>query len=940
MMARLCSRWRWRDRAKLAKMVTVPLLEQFFEGLQTTEYERQAAVCLAQLWQAEIHLPTLVELRPRVQALLPELEKETRLELACYVHSRGLPSTTLRRRGQCEAQELEQVRRCTDLGRLALLAREARGEIAAEAALRLLDFGESGASILLDLLSDGTVPHAPLLAETAGLWPEGASRRALIEMVRQEGLEAEVAFSAGLSLMEAGEPLLDPVLEAARRPAELSWFLKGYWDRLLRCGIPLPILSLGLAASPHPNAYTRAMEVALTEGLEDALVTFLEMGWGRYAPLRLQVAQRLWESGDPRGFPLLFRQALETPERALDLGRVDLRAAVDSVMLAGHEAFAEKALVDYLLKLSSAAFETVAGLVLQQSRRPESCQTVLNRLPRTPRRQELLFRVAQSFVWGVKIGRQLTGRLFHVQMHGGEELGFTRLEESRIFVNPLPMFRGDRHGQEVVEGLILHELGHHIYHRGKEEREVWSQAEKAGLFPLLNLVSDEHLERNLRALSPAYDQKLKRLAAYAFLHDRREVDVSELLTSLQHNALAVLKETSLKVAGKAGCIWLRSGDVFAALERNGSSFIRFVRGLRTGRGNRHGDPLVAEALSLFNSKFRHLRLKEQYPIVEKLREIFGAEIRVLKVLSQDSVFCPDSTEVIVVGEGLTPEEMRREMERISKAQESRADRPGEGTAWLNKCDDLSFPPLTTVTPVAYQATLAREYNREVARHAHRLRDVFQRLGLAYQRESRRMKGHRVDRSRLPQAILRGEVRILEARRLVVRTDLFLGVLVDCSGSMHGECMHKARLFATLVAQAVQGLPGVDLRVLGFTDSVIYDAGDANRCSAHNLESGGGNNDAGALEFTAALARRSRRRARLLIMISDGLPTQCSVAALTGLVEKLGRRDRILCAQVAVRPLKEVCFPHYMELVGGPESVGVQVAEFGKMVARLVSRSMR
>ena len=129
--------------------------------------------------------------------------------------------------------------------------------------------------------------------------------------------------------------------------------------------------------------------------------------------------------------------------------------------------------------------------------------------------------------------------------------------------------------------------------------------------------------------------------------------------------------------------------------------------------------------------------------------------------------------------------------------------------------------------------------QEVARHAQRLREVFARLGLAYQRQTRRVQGHRVDRARIPDAVLRGEVRILQARRLMVDTDLFLGVVVDCSGSMQGDCMHKARLFATLVARAVEGLAGVELRVLGFTDSLVYDAGAAHRCAAHNLPSHAG-----------------------------------------------------------------------------------------------------
>ena len=65
-------------------------------------------------------------------------------------------------------------------------------------------------------------------------------------------------------------------------------------------------------------------------------------------------------------------------------------------------------------------------------------------------------------------------------------------------MTPVPILRGDPGGQELVEALILHELGHQMYHRDRESMEVWRTAEKEGIHGLLNLVADEHLERRLR----------------------------------------------------------------------------------------------------------------------------------------------------------------------------------------------------------------------------------------------------------------------------------------------------------------------------------------------------------------------------------------------------------------------------------------------------------
>jgi hypothetical protein len=73
------------------------------------------------------------------------------------------------------------------------------------------------------------------------------------------------------------------------------------------------------------------------------------------------------------------------------------------------------------------------------------------------------------------------------------------------------------------------------------------------------------------------------------------------------------------------------------------------------------------------------------------------------------------------------------------------------------------------------------------------------------------------------------------------------------------------------------------------------------------------------------------------MISDGLPTECSVAALRGVVNRATNKMGICCAQVAVAKLAEVCFPHHVLLEG--EDLGSAVRSFGGVVARLVRRAM-
>jgi len=232
----------------------------------------------------------------------------------------------------------------------------------------------------------------------------------------------------------------------------------------------------------------------------------------------------------------------------------------------------------------------------------------------------------------------------------------------------------------------------------------------------------------------------------------------------------------------------------------------------------------------------------------------------------------------------------------------------------------------------------REMAREVGRHARRLRQFLHSLGLSLEPQRMRLRGRRLDTTRLRPLVVRGDPRVLQAREVRWHNDLFLGLIIDCSGSMHGQSMERAHAFGVLLTEAVRGLAGVDLRIFGFTDTQIFDAGDARRPAVTSLRATAGNNDAAGLWHCAQEARRSPRKAKVLVMISDGLPTECSVAALKGLVRVLTRRHGMVCAQVAVRPLEEVCFPHYVEV--DESNLDTAVARFGQIVARLVGRTLR
>jgi hypothetical protein len=853
---------------------------------------------------------------------------------------------------------LARIRASHDLDELVAWCGDARVTVVQEAALTLATRGELGQRRLAGLLARlGELPQPIAVLQTVVLWDSEHALAAARALAATE-LPNAWQFHLCVALASHGDPGALPRALAAARANDTSWsFRRSDWEALCRVA-SARMCALELADSPHYHAYQPAIGTLLPlqapPEVADALRRFLEVDGERPRHLRVDVAHRLaghWD--DISGLPLLVEHACDP--RSNDymevLQALPLRAVPEAVelviaaaLVGGDGACSEKRMWS-VFENSVNALDPVRREDLYVQILEEASTAVARRKAAPLAFGGALGRsrvqdVAEVFAWGVRRGVELAGRMFTIHLTSNEQdFGHTRLDTNRIFVSPLPMLREEPHGRDVVEGLVLHEIGHHVYHRGQTSQELWKRAHAEGIGHLLNLVADEHLERNLRALDASYGDRLKRLGAYAFQHAPQEMRVAVLLDCLGAAAAPALIATPLDVAFDEQSVRLRRGAVLAELDRIGHPLARFARALRMGLGNRHGDPLIADALARCKG-IRSLDMQGLYDLTRALAELFGGTIEVAKVFGGPEGLEFGERDSDVFGAGIDDDILQREVERILHPAESsgRSSRGPRDRLQLNVNPDEDFRKISHVERITGSVEDHRAVTAEVARHAARLRMHLDDLGLRWLPVRARTQGLALDRSRLRALVTRGDPRILIARQPVRRTDLFLGTIVDCSGSMSaGDNIARARRFAILVAEAVRPLPGVEARFFGFTDSTIYDAGDARDCHVTGLEADGGNNDAAALWHAANVALASPQRAKVLVMISDGLPTECSVAALRGLVTKLTKRKGIVCAQVAVRALDEVCFPHYVVL--DDEQMDTAVARFGRMIGDLARRSL-
>ncbi len=943
---------RYRDRTRFFAEGTEALAKYAAERVDQHYGLQAARVCVALVEGGAVPITSI---RSIILDRTPDSAADTREQLARLIRLDGMPTPPRTIEiGVTSASLIERIRATKDLDALEHYCADARFTVVQEAVLMMITFGEHGQLRLAQLLSRIAELAAPVpLLASIELWDSPAALAIARDLAARADLPPEWQFHLCLGLGD-----LPRAIAAIHAPAA-NWFRRTDWDTLTK-HMTAREAALALVDASHHHAYARALEVLLedpdTRAIADALHRFLEVSSARPTHLRRTAARRLAiDIDDLIGIPILVDELVDIgpggsswmEPLSKTAGRLIARGVVEIALVGGHGVCAEKRLWEILATLErhelidEEVSSEIYALILDEAMTSQIRNIAAKHAIGSALAHSRLLAVAEVFAWGVRRGIEITGRLMRFHLTSKEtDFGHTYLDGNRVFVSALPMLRSEPHGVDVVEGLVLHELGHHAYHRGEKAQALWKQAHAEGIGHLLNLIADEHLERNLRALDQRYGDRLKRLDAYAFQHAPQELKLRSLLETLRGSAAAALIGTELGVAFDEASVRLRRGAILTQLEKHGHPLARFARALRMGLGNRHDDALVGAALDLCGRDLRKHDMQGLYDLTKQVAAIFGGAISVARVFGgPEGLEFGERDEDVFAG-GIDDEILQREVERILDPKRGKGPRkPGEiERLQINVNPDEDFERITNVRKLKGSPEEHRKIVTEVNRHSVRLRAHLDDLGLRWLPVKARTKGHALDRGRLRSLITHGDPRILQARTPTRRTDLFLGTLIDCSGSMAaGQNLDRARKFAVLIAEAVRPLPGVEARFFGFTDSTIYDAGDSTNCHVTALETEGGNNDAAALYHAANVALSSRKRARVLVMISDGLPTECSVAAVRSLVTTLTKRKGIVCAQVAVRALEEECFPHYVVL--DDATVDTAVAKFGRMIGDLTRKAL-
>jgi hypothetical protein len=145
-------------------------------------------------------------------------------------------------------------------------------------------------------------------------------------------------------------------------------------------------------------------------------------------------------------------------------------------------------------------------------------------------------------------------------------------------------------------------------------------------------------------------------------------------------------------------------------------------------------------------------------------------------------------------------------------------------------------------------------------------------------------------------------------------------------------LERAKQVAALLAECLQDCPQVASVFLGFNQNVYLCGGHEEHAVA-SLEPAGKTNEAAALDYLRRHYLDVPRRRKIVVVLSDGLPTLCSVQAVCGVVRALEKDLGARCLHGALSAENHPAYRRRADLAG--ELDGNRLRAFGRSIAALL-----
>jgi Mg-chelatase subunit ChlD len=256
----------------------------------------------------------------------------------------------------------------------------------------------------------------------------------------------------------------------------------------------------------------------------------------------------------------------------------------------------------------------------------------------------------------------------------------------------------------------------------------------------------------------------------------------------------------------------------------------------------------------------------------------------------------------------------------------------------DESDVREFPRPEKVLRLVPNGRANRALAQSVKRFVPVLGPYFSVTGAERALEERLAAGRRLLAGALKKHLAYGEARLFADLRLTEReqhAEVLVGVLIDTSDSMNTNGrLDRAKRLAALLADCLQECPDVESVFLGYNQNV-YLCGDHEVYSIGSLEGAGKTNEAAALDYLRENYLDAPRRRKVVIVLSDGLPTACSVESVRWVVRTLEKEQGVRCLHAALSAEEHPAYGRRTSLAG--EIDHALVRALGRTISALLRR---
>lgn len=285
------------------------------------------------------------------------------------------------------------------------------------------------------------------------------------------------------------------------------------------------------------------------------------------------------------------------------------------------------------------------------------------------------------------------------------------------------------------------------------------------------------------------------------------------------------------------------------------------------------------------------------------------------------------------------EEVRQEMLREQAGAievDSITRESTQASDFRNVSETREFPGPEKTLRLKLDPKRRRDCEREVIRYSPILRPYFRVLDHNRVLHERLYSGKRILASGLKKHVAYGEMRLFKDQRfseLEEYQDVTIGILIDTSASMNtDERLARAKAMASLLGLCLSECPNVNTAFVGYNQN-LYLCGTHEDLSVSSLEPAGKTNEAAALAYLRDEYFATARRRKLGIVLSDGLPTACSVESVRWLVRSTEKESGVRFLYGALSQQEHPAYHHRVDLAGPLDCDSIRA--FGRAILGLL-----